>query len=167
MRWEASGRLRPLVDSSFEKAIIQYYFKATHSIVLGQNSIQNSFPSQLQLEVLKLQDISIKLSFSYDAHERRLKATIDWGDLPVNWSPKAFRWEFDFVFTPNFVELESGTERHFSKDGKMIKEYFYPDQPYMRLGKAFNLIQLIFILAMTCNTASFDKREKAMKMLSG
>ena len=75
--------------------------------------------------------------FSYDAHERRLKATIDWGDLPVNWSPKAFRWEFDFVFTPDFVELESGTEKHFSKDGKMIKEYFYPDQPYMRLGKMF------------------------------
>ena len=88
--------------------------------------------------------ISIKPLFSYDAHERRLKATIDWGDLPVNWSPKAFRWEFDFVFTPDFVELESGTERHFSKDGKIIKEYFYPDQPYMRLGKAFILILIIF-----------------------
>ena len=88
-------------------------------------------------------------SFSYDAHERRLKATIDWGDLPVNWSPKAFRWEFDFVFTPDFVELESGTERHFSKDGKMIKEYFYPDQPYMRLGPAF-----IILNCATCHTAT-------------
>ena len=69
-----------------------------------------------------------------------MKATIDWGDLPVNWSPKAFRWEFDFVFTPDFVELESGTERHFSKDGKMIKEYFHPDQPYIRLGPAFIIL---------------------------
>ena len=55
----------------------------------------------------------------------------------MNWSPEAFRWEFDFVFTPDFVELESGTEKHYSKDGEMIKEYFYPDQPYMRLGTAF------------------------------
>ena len=110
--------------------------------------IIRSFWVRTQLEtqfhlISNLQDISLKPLFSYDAHERRLKATIDWGDLPVNWSPKAFRWEFDFVFTPDFVELESGTERHFSKDGKMIKEYFYPDQPYMRLGEAFILILLI------------------------
>ena len=114
--------------------------RPSSSIIL--KSLIRSFWVRTRVEtqfhlISKLRYISIKPSFSYDAHERRLKATIDWGDLPVNWSPKAFRWEFDFVFTPDFVELESGTERHFSKDGKMIKEYFYPDQPYMRLGKAF------------------------------